>query len=57
MLVVAGVAVVVTVKVPAAPVVKVVLLALVKVGGRPRFNVNGWVALLPKPLLAVSVQT
>jgi hypothetical protein len=57
MLVVAGVAVVTTVKEPGVPTVKVVAAALVYQGGSPTFNVNVCTALAPKPLVAVRVHT
>lgn len=55
--VVVGVAVVVTVKLPAVPATNDVAVADVKVGGKPRLSVNVWVAGAPKPLVAVTVQT
>src|SRR5271157_611600 len=51
-----GKAVVVTVKLPAAPAVKVVLLALVMAGAWLTVRVKVWVAGLPTPLEAVKVR-
>ena len=51
----AGNPVAVTVKVPAVPTVKVVLLALVMAGGVPTVSVKLCVAAVPTPLLAVNV--
>ena len=51
-----GKPVVVTVKLPAAPTVKVVLLALVMAGAWLTVRVKVWVASLPTPLLAVKVR-
>ena len=50
-----GEPVVVTVKVPAVPTVKVVLLALVIASGGFTVRVKVWVAAVPTPLLAVIV--
>jgi hypothetical protein len=50
-----GVPVVVTVKLPAVPTVKVVLFALVIAGAWFTVSVKLWVAAVPTPLLAVIV--
>ena len=51
-----GKPVVVTVKLPAVPTVKVVLLALVMAGAWLTVRVKVWVASLPTPLEAVKVR-
>ena len=45
-----------TVKLPAVPTVRVVVLALVMAGAWSTFKVKLWVAGLPTPLVAVMVQ-
>ena len=52
----AGYPLVVTVKVPDAPAVKVVVLALVKAGAWPTTSVKAWVAFGVIPLAAVMVR-
>jgi hypothetical protein len=52
----AGVPVVVTEKVPAEPVVNVVLFALVMAGAWFTVSVNVWLTGVPTPLLAVIVR-
>ena len=43
------------VKLPALPTVKVVLATLVNAAGSPTVRVKFWVAVLPTPLLALTV--